>query len=275
MKTKLILNADDYGRTPEISRGIRDAHLRGIVTSTTCMMNVPTAANDIRLALDLAPGLGLGVHLVLTADSPLLAPEKVKSLCDARRHFLKLDVLLARLDSLNADEVKAEWRAQIERFISTAKKKPTHLDSHHHSSYFSVPLFRIMLELAKEYDCAIRLPVVNKTENKITGLPDEVTGAMNENISALLNEFKPRTPDGFFADFYDEQATNEEIIGIIESLSDGVFEIMCHPGYNDALLTSLSSYSKQRENELAVLTDPAVKKIIQERNIQLVNFAKL
>ena len=71
---RLIINSDDYGRTPEISRGIREAHLRGVVTSTTCMMNIPTTAADIADALKETPELGMGVHLVLTMGSPISAP---------------------------------------------------------------------------------------------------------------------------------------------------------------------------------------------------------
>ena len=71
---RLIINSDDYGRTPEVSRGIREAHLHGVVTSTTCMMNIPTTAADIQVALREAPLLGLGVHLVLTADRPIGPP---------------------------------------------------------------------------------------------------------------------------------------------------------------------------------------------------------
>ena len=39
---RLIVNSDDYGRTAEVSSGVRTAHLKGIVTSTTCMMNMPS-----------------------------------------------------------------------------------------------------------------------------------------------------------------------------------------------------------------------------------------
>jgi len=55
---RLIINSDDYGRTPEISRGIREAHLKGVVTSTTCMMNIPTTASDVAIALKETPKLG-------------------------------------------------------------------------------------------------------------------------------------------------------------------------------------------------------------------------
>ena len=74
---QLIINSDDYGRTPDISRGIRDAHLRGVVTSTTCMMNIPTTASDIAVAVQETPKLGMGVHLVLTMGRPISAPEVV------------------------------------------------------------------------------------------------------------------------------------------------------------------------------------------------------
>ncbi len=87
---RLIINSDDYGRTPEISRGIREAHLHGVVTSTTCMMNIPTTAEDVAVALKETPTLGMGVHLVLTMGNPISAPETVPSITDENGHFFKL-----------------------------------------------------------------------------------------------------------------------------------------------------------------------------------------
>ena len=157
----MIVNSDDYGRTPDISRGIREAHLQGVVTSTTCMMNIPTTADDVLVALKETPDLKLGVHLVLTMGKPLSAREAVSSVVDENGNFFKYQPFIDNIPNLDMDEVKAEWRLQIERFIQTAGRKPTHLDSHHHSSFFSAKLFRTMLELAKEYDCAIRYPFTN------------------------------------------------------------------------------------------------------------------
>src|SRR5258705_13590408 len=114
---RLIINSDDYGRTPEISRGIREAHLRGVVTSTTCMMNIPTTANDVAIALKETPNLGIGVHLVLTMGRPISSPEAVPSIVDENGDFFKYTPLIEHLGSLNLDEVKKEWRSQIEAFI--------------------------------------------------------------------------------------------------------------------------------------------------------------
>jgi predicted glycoside hydrolase/deacetylase ChbG (UPF0249 family) len=271
---RLIINSDDYGRTPEVSRGIRESHLRGVVTSTTCMMNIPTTPADIAIALRETPNLGLGVHLVLTADSPLLKHESVKSITDEKGNFLKLAVLIERIHDIDIHEVKNEWHAQIEAFVKAAGRNPTHLDSHHHTSYFSPALIRAMLELAREFDCGIRLPNVHGSD-EMAGLPSSLIGPINEYAPGLLKEFNPRRPDAFFASFYDELATREELRKIFSQIDDGTFEIMCHPGYTDPILLNASSYAKQRETELEVLTDPAIRQEIGEHGIQLISFADI
>ncbi len=264
---RLIINSDDYGRTPEISRGIREAHLKGVVTSTTCMMNIPTTAVDVAIALQETPKLGMGVHLVLTMGRPILPRETGSSIADEAGNFFKLDKFMERVSALNADEVKAEWRAQIEAFVKAAGRKPTHLDSHHHSSYFTPELFRRMLELAKEQDCAIRFPFTHDIQSEL-----EET---NKHLPELLREFNPRRPDTFLVDFYDEGATHEELLRIISQLDNGDSEIMCHPGYIDDAFVKESSYSKQRERELKILTDPSIKEAIQSNGINLITFAEL
>ena len=105
---QLIINSDDYGRTPEISRGIREAHLNGVVTSTTCMMNIPTTAEDIAIALNESPNLAMGVHLVLTMGKPILPPEKVPTIVDENGNHRKYDPFIENIPNLNIDEVKAE-----------------------------------------------------------------------------------------------------------------------------------------------------------------------
>ena len=263
---KLIINSDDYGRTPDISRGIREAHRRGVVTSTTCMMNIPTTAADVAVAVKETPNLGMGVHLVLTMGRPISAPESVPSIVDDIGNFLKYNPLIEHLPQLNMDEVKKEWRAQIDAFIRAAKRKPTHLDSHHHSSYFSPALFRGMLELAQEYDCAIRFPFTNVSREL------EET---SKQVPELLEKFNLRKPDVFFVNFYDETATKEDLLKIIESVQEGTSEIMCHPGYVDDAFAKESVYNFQRARELDILTNPAVKEAIAAKDIQLITFADL
>lgn len=271
----LIVNADDYGRTSEVSRGIREAHLHGIVTSTTALMNMPTVEQDLHIALRETPNLGLGIHLTLTSGQPLLPPEQVPSLIDPSGAFLKLDVFTDRRDALDPAEFKAEWRAQVDRFIAITGRPPTHLDSHHHVAVFTAALFRGVLELAQEYGSAIRLPLAQEEGQNLVGLPPEVSIAAQGYAPHLLAQFRPRCPNMFYATFYDDRATTREILRIIESLPEGVCEVMCHPGYVDAELIASSGYAVPRQTELSVLTDPAVLDAIQRRGIQLFTFAQI
>jgi predicted glycoside hydrolase/deacetylase ChbG (UPF0249 family) len=264
---KLIINSDDYGRTPEISRGIREAHLRGVVTSTTCMMNIPTTADDVAVALRETPTLGMGVHLVLTMGRPLSTPDAVRSITGEDGRFFKYATLIEMLPHINMEEVKAEWRSQVEAFVKASGRKPTHLDSHHHSSYFSPGLLRGMLELAKEYECAIRYP--------FTGDVSKELEETDRHRPALMNEFAPRRPDRFVVDFYDEGATLNKMMDIINALPDGTTEIMCHPGYTDDAFAKESAYNNQRDRELAILTDPSVREAIRAKGIDLITFADL
>lgn len=266
---QLIVNADDYGRSSEISRGIREAHLNGIVTSTTCMMNIPTTAEDVAVAVRETPNLAMGVHLVLTMGKPILPRDKVPTIVDENGDNRKYNPFIESIPNLNLEEVKAEWRAQIEAFVKAAGKKPTHLDSHHHSSYFSPALFRAMLELAGEYGCPIRYPL-SPTKKDEREFSETMKSAAD-----LLDEFSPRRPDVFFVNFYDEHATKEELLAILNRVGDGISEMMCHPGHVDGAFAKESVYNFQREREFQIITDPSIKQAVESQGIQLITFAEL
>ena len=267
MPKRLIINSDDYGRSSEISQGIRLAHQYGVVTSTTCMMNIPTTADDVRLAVEETPHLGLGVHLVLTMGKPILPHEALRSVTDEKGNFLQYEPFVKNLPRLDVQEVKAEWRAQIETFVAAAGKKPDHLDSHHHSSYFSPELFRAMLELSQEYDCPIRFPFTGGDHRELK--PTE------PHVPALTREFNPRRPNLFISDFYDQQATMPVLHELLLSLKDGVTELMCHVGFVPDAFMKESIYNKPRQRELGILLDPALRKLIETLQIRLITFADL
>jgi predicted glycoside hydrolase/deacetylase ChbG (UPF0249 family) len=274
-KVRLIVNADDYGRTPGVSAGIREAHRHGIVTSTTAMMNMPGIERELRAVQEKCPHLGLGVHLLLTVGGPLLPAEQVRSLSDESGAFFWPKELAGRLSALAYGEVVAEWRAQVERFIALTGAPPDHLDAHHHVAYWTPLLLRAMLELAREYSCAIRLPTGAEAERVGMDVLAGRVQPLSVWAGPLLAEFRPRHPDRFDPSFYGPGATRERLLALLAGLPPGTTELMCHPGRGDAELLAASGYNRQREVELDVLTDPGVLKELSERGVELISFAQM
>jgi predicted glycoside hydrolase/deacetylase ChbG (UPF0249 family) len=104
----LVVNADDFGASPAVSRGIVEAHRRGIVTSTSLMVATPHSRDAARLARD-CPALSVGLHV---------------SFQDHRRRPLA--------DLADAGACRAALERQLRRFTELVGAWPTHLDSHHH-----------------------------------------------------------------------------------------------------------------------------------------------
>ena len=101
---RLVVNADDFGAAPGINRGIVEAYEHGIVTSTSLMVDLPGAEEAVELARS-RPGLGVGLHVVLTREGgePTVPP----------------------------GDAAHEIERQLERFRTLFGRSPTHLDSHH------------------------------------------------------------------------------------------------------------------------------------------------
>lgn len=271
----LIVNADDYGLHPSVSAGIRKAHLEGILTSTTTMMNMPDAESALRMAAETCPNLGLGVHLTLTAGAPLLPPEHLPALMrlsDGIR-FPREAVLLQRAESIPAAEVKAEWRAQIERFIRLTGKAPDHLDSHHNSSYYTYPFFRAMLELAAEYQTAVRLCFGDAEKGDYASVPKDFPADTTPH--ELARRFRVPAPDHFIGGFYDENVSLEFLLSNLQSLPDGVTELMSHPALDGEALRNVSSYNLQREREMKLLIHPQTLETVKAERIELISFGKI
>jgi predicted glycoside hydrolase/deacetylase ChbG (UPF0249 family) len=278
---KLIVNADDYGRTAAVSRGILEAHRMGIVTSTSVMINQP--AIDAQLAEALAETrLGVGQHLVVTAGRPVLPAAQVPDLVDGRGRFLDQHSVWARAERVPVGQLRAELSAQIERFCALAGHLPDHLDCHHFVHLFP-PFFQVYVDLAASHGLPIRVPFPPQPEfghaldrlPYLEGFPPDLVRGMIATNSNLLRARGLAHPDHFIASFYGRGAlTRKHLLALLEALAPGISELMCHPGYEDAALDR-SGYRAERETELALLTDATVQQRIEELGIELVTFGLL
>ena len=82
---QLIINADDFGLTEGVTKGISESILSGTVTRTSALM----CTNGSEWIKKYANGLDgkIGLHLQLTDGTPLLPKEEVLSLVDAEGNF--------------------------------------------------------------------------------------------------------------------------------------------------------------------------------------------
>jgi predicted glycoside hydrolase/deacetylase ChbG (UPF0249 family) len=248
---RLIVNADDFGRTAGINRGVVQAHERGIVTSATMMVNYAPAAEAAELARK-NPSLGVGLHVALTGGPPALPPAQIPSLVDFQGR------LPAKPDGLkDADpaEVLAEVRAQLRRFRELMGRDPTHMDSHHHSHRESSAVLDALCTLSWE-----------------TGLPIRNCSPA---VLERLHREGIRTTDHFVEEFYDKGATFEGVVRILSGLQPGTTELMCHPAVVDDALRDTSGYAEPRTRELEVLTNRDLRQTIQAAGIHLASVANL
>jgi predicted glycoside hydrolase/deacetylase ChbG (UPF0249 family) len=249
---RLIVNADDFGRTAGVNAGVLEAHRHGIVTSATVLVLEPAAAAGIREAAAATPDLSLGMHFALTGGGPPASdPRAVPRLAPGgvfRRNREELPEMLP------VEEIEAELSAQITAFEGLAGRSPTHLDSHHH--------------VALHPSVAPVFAAVAKTRS----LP---VRASSEGARAALRTAGVRTPDRFVDAFYAGGATASTLARILEELPEGTTELMCHPGRADAALRAGSTYVDEREREIEILCDPALRRLAEQRGIRLIGFDRL
>lgn len=136
---QVIVNADDFGQSAGVNRGIIEAHDRGIVTSASLMVRWPQAAEAAAYAR-VHPEFSLGLHFDIGEWS--------------RRNgaWVMLYEVAAPGD---AGSVAEEAARQLARFRELTGQDPTHLDSHQHV-HRSEPICSVLRELASRLGVPLR-----------------------------------------------------------------------------------------------------------------------
>ena len=287
---RLIINADDFGLTGGVNRAIVEAHEGGVVTSATLMATGQAFDDAIALA-QCRPRLGVGCHLVLVDGAPLLDPTAVRSLLDrggssGNPHFregITRFGTLALLGRLRENEIEAEATAQI-RKLQAAGVKVTHLDSHKHTHTFPRVLRPLLRAAASCGVRAIRNPFERIQGSQLAASPSlwrrwaevGVLRGLARQFREAVQQAGIATPDGTLA-IVATGSLNERLFRLmVEHLPDGTWELVCHPGYNDADLREVHTRLRQsREQELQILTSPVTRELLAANGIEIVSFREL
>ncbi len=282
------MNADDLGWTAGVNRGIVEGHRQGLITSTSLLANGPAFSEAASIA-STNPDLGIGVHLNLSNGAPTSSPSSVKGLINAKGTFEggpeNLLLRLARR-SLRPEEVELEWDAQIQK-IRDAGIQPTHLDGHKHV-HMLPGLFEAALRLAKKHGVgAIRVSHEDSKLREVlsAGKEQKTSVVLKQGVQArglklLAHDAKDlahragiATTDYFCGIAQTGVLMREGVEQLLEILPEGYTELMCHPGYfDDELRKSSTRLQQSRATELAILTDPGIRKLVATQGIRLISF---
>lgn len=244
---RLVVTADDFGLSSGVVSGIVRAHEHGIVTTTSLMVNAP-AAEAAFVEARRRPSLATGLHFVLTFGLPVGPAEPLARLLDATGRFRRNDSGVH--GRARPDEVRDELRAQLRRFEERVGRPPTHLDGHHHV-HLHPGILRVVIEEAGRLSIPVR--------------------STDPAVRERLRLERIRTTDAFVDRFFGAGSVGEEkLVDILDSLADGVTELMCHPAAEDEELTSLSGYAEPRVAELGALISRTVRDAVARNGIELV-----
>jgi chitin disaccharide deacetylase len=285
---RLIVNADDFGFTAGVNRAIIKAHTEGIVTSSTLMAGGRAFEDAVRLA-EPVPALSIGCHVVLTDGEPVLDARRLPSITTldegpARfRDGLFTFALRALSGRMSADEIEAETTAQI-RKIQSAGITVSHVDSHKHTHLFPAVMRPIMQAARSCGVRAIRNPFGPRKPLKSGQLlahPGLWTRYAEVRILRTLSgKFRQAaeriglaTPDGTLGIEVTGTLDHKLFSAIAEIIPEGTWELVCHPGYNDADLQRANTRLREsRETELAVLTTPEARQLLERQGISLISY---
>jgi predicted glycoside hydrolase/deacetylase ChbG (UPF0249 family) len=267
-RKRLVVNADDFGFTPDVNEGIVEAHRNGILTATTLMANGAAFDDAVSRARE-APLLDVGCHLVLVGGNSVRTggplPTSVSALLGA----------LARRQISVYDEL----RAQIERIVQ-AGIQPTHLDTHKHT-HLAPPVLEAVARLSEEFAIRwVRRPFDFPIEASAAPFAKRMTSRglsfLRPWFHRVLEKRRCRTTDHFAGFQITGRFRTQELVGLLRVIPDGTTELMCHPGKcGPALRQARTRLKESREAELQALVSGEARREIDRSGIELVSYREL
>lgn len=247
---RLIVNADDFGLTSGVNRAIAELHKAGVVTSASLMAREAATEEAIDLARSM-PTLGVGCHIDLVDGAPVLPADKVRTLVDRKtgRFLGSLAVFLPMLFTgrIRSAEIEAEAAAQI-ALLKRNGLRLTHVDTHKHTHVFSAVLRPVLRAARAAGIRALRHPFEPAWAVHATSRASFVRMAEITALRVLDPRFRRTllregfvTTDGTIAMAGTGSLDASGLRSLLQKLPSGTWELVTHPGYNDADLAKVDT----------------------------------
>ncbi|MFB3785502.1 MAG: polysaccharide deacetylase family protein [bacterium] len=268
----LIVHADDIGMCHSSNVAFMEAAKGGSISAGSVMVPCPWFLEIADFAKN-HPEADLGLHLTLTAEwkyyrwRPLAPALSVPGLLDPQGCMFR-DVLPVAQNA-KPEELETEVRAQIDYALAQGMK-PTHLDSHMGTLFAKKEFLAVALKLAEEYD--IPFMFFNPTPQILQMAGDRYDLKTHAELARrgwpMLDGLYSieDTPVEESETFYQE---------VIRNLKSGVSEIIIHPAAESPEIEAITGSWKQRNADLRIFTDPAMKRFIEAQGVKLVGWKQL
>jgi hopanoid biosynthesis associated protein HpnK len=278
-RIRLIVNADDFGRSESINAAVLEAHDRGILTSCSLMVGEAAAPAAVRAARE-RPGLAVGLHLTTLCGHAVLPPSTVPRLVDGSGRLPENPVragLRYSFDRAALAQLERELRAQFERFDEFGLPL-SHVDGHLHMHLHPF-IFDRVAALAEESGCRrLRIPRDDWWAYRREAGLRALAQAPLALIFAWLNRRAHRRLAGrgfvwatrVHGLFHTGRMDEGGLLALLRRLPPGDHEIYSHPDAGQE-----RSDARGGQNELAALTSPAVRRLLEERGIHRITYRDL
>jgi hopanoid biosynthesis associated protein HpnK len=271
-RRRLIVNADDFGRSHEINEAVIRAHREGILTTASLMVNEPAAEEAVAMARQ-NPALGVGLHLVLVCGRSALAPSAIPDLVNARSEFSNDPVSTGCRYFFSVrcrSQLRDELAAQFEKFRSFGLPLDHvngHLHMHLHPAVFGI--------LSENIECwnirALRLTrdpfLLNARIASGRWLYRLSHAVIYTVLSArarpVLNQHSIRHTATVFGLLQNACVDSDYVAKLLPELPPGDSELYSHPSLH------------QFRNEFDTLVNPTIRDLVRQLGIQLIRYQDL
>lgn len=273
---RLIVNADDFGLTEAINRGIVAAHRDGIVTSVSLIACGPAFEHAVALANG-TPTLDVGIHLTLTQLTPVRAAADVPTLVDAHGRFPPHALDLARRylrGQMALSDVRAELEAQICK-VEAAGIPISHLDGHQHVHVLP-GIAHVVADLAAAHGIAAARHPAERLRGYMLGNARRLAEhAMLQAACAVSPLKRLKRTDAFAGFHFGGRLTERNLETVLRALPRrGTIELMCHPGEAESDGPHRDwGYAGPAERE--ALTSARIKELLAARGTELISYRDL
>ena len=271
----LVVNADDYGLTERVSRGILDAHARGVVTSTSVLALSPAFTTTVRWLAD-APDLGTGVHFAAVGeDPPILSAREIPTLVDKRGNLASSwRVLLPRAAAgrIDPDDLRREFDAQFDAIVD-AGVAVDHLDTHQ-----NLHLWPMIAEVVLAIGETRGVRMVRVTRSSERGPIGVTVRRLARRLEGILDARGWTYPD---ASTGLDEAGHLDVGAMVTAISRlsatgaHTAELATHPGLPDDVDRARYRWNYRWDDEYAALVSATVRTAVDECGFTLGTFADL